>query len=100
MAGEFVRVTFDAGPLLSVTEINEELPTAIDGNTTGLGENARTVLPVPVKFTLMGLPLGTVKGINNCAERAPAALGVKATSTKLRTHCPPNAAIVPQAGAP
>ena len=56
MAGEFVRVTLDAVPLLSVAVMGEQIPKVVDGNTTGLGEKAKTVLPVPVNIDIDGAP--------------------------------------------
>ena len=96
--GVFVIVTFDAVPLLSVAVIDGvNPPSAVDGNTTGLGANASVVLPLPVRFTVMGLPVGPVKGRFSCPVRAPAPWGVKVTSNE---HCPPSAVNVPQLGGP
>lgn len=64
IVGVFVSVTFDAVPLLRVAVMDEvNPPSVVDGNTTGLGENARMVLPVPVRFTVIGLPVGPVNGM-------------------------------------
>ena len=64
MVGVLVRVTFDAVPFVSVAVMDDvNPPKETEGKTTGLGENAKIVLPVPERFTLMGLPDAPVNGI-------------------------------------
>ena len=63
--GTLVIVTLAAVPLLSVTLIGDTNPVVNETvpNATGLGDNATTLLPVPVRFTSIGLPVGPVKTI-------------------------------------
>ena len=64
IAGVFVIVTelpvpFVINPLMA----DVKPPRAVDGNVMGLGENATVVLPLPVRFMVIGLPDGPVNGI-------------------------------------
>jgi len=64
IAGVFVIVTPLPVPFVRIAVMGDtKPPTGVEGNTTGLGANATTVLPVPVRVALTGLPDGPVKGI-------------------------------------
>jgi hypothetical protein len=98
IVGVFVRVTEDDVPFVRVAVIEDvNPPIVVDGKVTGFGENARMVLPVPVRFTLIGLPDGPVNGILSWAARAPARVGWNVTKIE---QLPPSAASVPQLGGP
>lgn len=61
--GVFVMVTELPVPFVRNADMGDaNPPRAVDGNVTGLGEKATTVLPVPVRFTMSGLgkPAGPV----------------------------------------
>jgi hypothetical protein len=62
IAETFVIVTTEEVPLLIVAVIEGvKPPTGIDGKTTGFGEiTVAVVVPVPLRFTLIGLPEGPV----------------------------------------
>jgi hypothetical protein len=62
--GVFVMVTELPVPLVRnalMGDVNP--PRGVDGNVTGLGENATVVLPLPVRLMVIGLPDGPVNGI-------------------------------------
>ena len=64
--GVFVTVTLEAVPFVNVAVMGDaKPPSAVDGKTTGLGANATPVLPVPVRFAVIGLgkPVGPVYAI-------------------------------------
>lgn len=64
IAGVFVIVTELPVPFVrNALMAGVKPPSAVDGNVMGLGENATTLLPVPVRFIVIGLPDGPVNGI-------------------------------------
>jgi len=63
IVGVFVIVTELPVPLVrNELMAGVKPPRAVDGNVMGLGEKATTVLPVPVRFMVIGLPDGPVNG--------------------------------------
>ena len=64
--GVFVIVTELPLPFVRIAVMGDaKPPKGVEGNVTGLGANATTMLPVPVRFAVIGLgkPVGPVYGI-------------------------------------
>jgi hypothetical protein len=81
IVGTLVIVTLEVVPLLIITPIGDTNPVVSETvpKDAALGDSATLLLPVPVRFTSIGLPAGPVKTMCRLAEREAATLGWKLT---------------------